>query len=440
MRSRSVILASVSSLFLTAAALAVTIGPDPAIPSSLRITTFATGLDFPYGMAVLPDNSLLVATNQSSSSIFASTARVLRFVDMNADGVADGPGVPVFTGVSGPVTGMAMSGSIVVLSTNESVLLLRAGAPGDPLTQIASMQFDYGSQPWSHNTRSVAIREIPGQGGSFEVLFNIGSQGNNTASAPQVNVSGLVSAALNPDSVYRLTISDNGTSVTPASLVQIASGLRNAFGLGFHPSGDVYIAENGIDGLVDANIPLSADELNRIPAAQVGTTMVNFGFPNHYIDYATGAVVGSGGTLPLAAFLPINGIRSEGPAGLAFAPTGFPAGLNDGIFIGFHGRGFAGGVNPENAVVYYDFVAARYFHFLLPGGNGPIDSLASSGNALFLADLTTTNSFNGAGTGAIYMVTDANAAIPEPASIWLSAAGLAALGLRRYAFSRRARA
>ena len=57
-------------------------------------------------------------------------------------------------------------------------------------------------------------------------------------------------------------------NVTASNLTQIASGLRNPAGFAFHPkTGDFYFEDNGIDGLSNPNEPLSADELNVIPAA-----------------------------------------------------------------------------------------------------------------------------------------------------------------------------
>ena len=52
---------------------------------------------------------------------------------------------------------------------------------------------------------------------------------------------------------------------------------------------------DGIDGLVDINEPTSADELNRIPREEIGTSIPDFGFPHDYIQYRTGQRIGSGG-------------------------------------------------------------------------------------------------------------------------------------------------
>jgi sugar lactone lactonase YvrE len=51
------------------AAAQLTIGGDPRVnPADFRITTFASGLNFPNGMAILPDGSLLVATSRPSQT------------------------------------------------------------------------------------------------------------------------------------------------------------------------------------------------------------------------------------------------------------------------------------------------------------------------------------------------------------------------------------
>ena len=108
-----------------------------------------------------------------------------------------------------------------------------------------------------------------------------------------------------------LTLTDNGTAVIATNLTRIAKGLRNADGFAFHRvTGDLHLEDNGIDGLVDANEPLSADELNWIPAAQVGNGPVpDFGFPTNYTSYRTNTLVGGGGVQPLVAFQPLPTTR-----------------------------------------------------------------------------------------------------------------------------------
>jgi hypothetical protein len=86
------------------AAHALNIGGPGVNPDDFRITTFASGLNFPYGMQVLSDGSLLVATSNpvdpSNPSFFNSVGELIRLVDSNGDGVAESRSV-AFSGLHG---------------------------------------------------------------------------------------------------------------------------------------------------------------------------------------------------------------------------------------------------------------------------------------------------------------------------------------------------
>jgi glucose/arabinose dehydrogenase len=407
------------------AAAAPMLASHPSIPPSLQLTTFATGLNYPYGMHVLPDGSLLVATGNPVSgqtSLFNSNLQILRYTDTDSNGVADGPASTVFNGPAGPATGMSGAGNVIAVATGgntgSQILLLQAGA-GGAITQVGSVQFTYPGF-WWHDTHAVALRETAG--GGYELLFSVGSQDNAVATAGAAGLSGLTNATLNPDSVYRMSFQISGSTATATGLTQVASGLRNGFGLAFDAAGNLYIADNGMD--LGGNTPLSADELNFIAAASASA--VDFGFPGTYIDYATGLQVGATGTLPQVAFLPQGGLKSEGAAGMALAPSGFPSTLNNGLFVGFHGVGGSGGpANDENPVVYVDLATNTYFHFLLGGrnGQGHLNSFASTPDALFVADLSSTGSLDQAGTGAIYRIATADVSAPEPSTLWTALLG-----------------
>src|SRR5205809_5992350 len=69
-------------------------------PTDFRITPFASGLDFPLGMAKLSDGSLLVGVSQGAN-FFNSTGKIVRFTDTNQDGIADGPGTVVYSNLPG---------------------------------------------------------------------------------------------------------------------------------------------------------------------------------------------------------------------------------------------------------------------------------------------------------------------------------------------------
>lgn len=394
------------------------VGGDPRVdPSRFRVTTFASGLNFPYGIQAQSDGSFLVATSRpATTSYFNSTGELIRLVDDDDDGRADGSGTVLYSGLPGVVTALAKAGSLWLATSarsgQERISVLREGAtPADPLTLVGEVRLSFPS-PWQHKSYALAVRDVPGNPQQHELFFNVGSQYNFGSATNQATASGLVTANLDDASIYRLTLSDDGANVSLGTPERIARGLRNAAGLAFQPvTGDLYFADNGIDTPGNVSEPLSVDELNRLTTDQIGGPVDDFGFPASYIEYRTGNVVGSGGIAPLVTFQPLGdrfaGSESEGPTEITFAPPGFPDGLNKGVFLGFHGQSnTAGPVNEENPLVYVDLDSGAYFHFV--GNDAPVghlDSLLALGASLFAVDLSTTGSLTGGvGTGAIYQI------------------------------------
>ena len=389
-------------------------------PANFRVTTFASGVSYPVGMAELSDGSLLVAVTDGPG-YFSSNGRLVRFVDANQDGVADGPGTTLVTGLTGGLTSVRIGGNLVfVTGQKKPIHVLRLGnSPGAAITPVDRIDLTYPTGGWLHPHSALAVRPTPGVALSYDMFFQLGSQVNFGATALTTLVA-LTSTnagaigSLNGDRIYKLTVVDRGTSMMFSGLLAIASGLRNPAGFAFHPkTGDFYFQDNGIDGLVDANEPLSADELNRIPAADIGGATVEFfGFPANYTEYRTGTIIGRAGIQPLVAFQPqpdpLTGEESEGPNDIAFAPASFPDGLNNGVFVGFHGKFNLGGLNnEENAMVYVDLATMNYFHFTpskLPGV-GHLDGLLNTRDSLFISDISTVGDLNGSpNLGAIYQI------------------------------------
>lgn len=412
---------------------------NPLISNQFEVTTFASGLNFPSSMQELSDGSILVGTSDpASGSIYNSTGTLLRFTDANHDGVADGAGQVVATGLVGAVTSVRQAGGLLFVTSTrpgaEQITVLRMGAsPADTLTTVGAIDFNFPSDQM-HTTYALAVRESPTTPGAHELFFNVGSRTNNTRSTDPVPVTGLLNANLNADSIYRVTVNDPGAGApTLSGLEQIATGLRNAAGIAFDPvNGDLYFEDNGIDGLVNANEPFSADELNRIAVGNIGGTIEDFGFPDNYVPYRTGGQGGPGEN-PLVAFQPIpdpvTGSRSEGPNEIAFAPTSFESILGRGVFVGFHGKFNSGGLtNDENPLVFYNLATDSYFHFIENDQSsvGHLDGLLSTSRGLFVSDLSAAGpvTFGGARQGSIYLI---RALVPEPSSILLTATALGAL-------------
>ncbi len=315
----------------------------------------------------------------------------------------------------GGVTSVRIGGRWVFVTgqgRGKPIHVLRLGdQPGDALTAVGQLELNYPSGSWLHPHSALAVRGVPGIVAQWELYFQLGSEFNIQPTARTVGLSstafpGAVGTLLG-DSVYRVTFTEVGRELFANAPVRVATGLRNAAGLVFDPvTGDLVFQDNGIDGLVDPNEPVSADELNRVPVDRLGQEPVpDFGFPTSYVAYRTGQVVGGAGVPPEVAFQPWNGSESEGAADIAFAPPEFPEGLNSGLFVGFHGRFSAGGLaNEENPLVYVNLRTRDYFHFV---GNqerqiGHLDGLLATRDSLFVSDLSSTGSLDARGRGVIY--------------------------------------
>ncbi len=225
--------------------------------------------------------------------------------------------------------------------------------------------------------------------------------------------------------MHRVTVTDAAGTITVGAPQQIARGLRNAAGLVFDGQGNLWLQDNGSDDRV-AHVALAADELNRISAADLGTTVPNFGFASMYVDYATGAAVGptEGVVQPLVAFLPIAGDRSEGAVELALAPSSFPGDLAGGVFVPFSGLFNQGGVNnDENPPVFVNTADNTYYHFIEDQIMGHPNGVLSTSDGLYLSDLNYLGFFGNFRNsnpdvpadeqGVIYMITY----VPGPSTI-----------------------
>ena len=399
---------------------------DPAL---FHVTEFATGLSNPLASVRLSDGSIGVGTYNS----------ILRFTDTNHDGVADAAGSALYS-APGARLGLVEAGGYyidshfhyITSSPSSTITILQPGTTAaDQLTVVGTLQVAFPSG-WIHSQPGIAVRPTPRAAGSFDLVFNVGSQFDHSVSTSPVQVSGLTTAAVDGDSLYALTLNLSGAAPSASNVRKIASGIRNVIGMGFQPgTGDFYFVDNAIDGTGPlGDEPPQAEELNRITAADFDNgSPHDFGYPNCYVQYRTGTQIGSGCVTPLVALQPIPngtalGSESEGATQLAFAPANFPAAFRNGVFIGFSGKGgVTGTANEENAIVYYDFTSGNFIHFSENSQNGvyqPI-GLLSTEDALYISDF---------GAGKVYQVS----AVPEPGTLWLMAiATLLLLAAGRYA-------
>jgi hypothetical protein len=218
---------------------------SPTVNSSLfTVNTFATGLNFAYSMQSLSDGSLAVLSTNT-----AGVGSVLRFTDTNHDGVADGAPTALYS-ANGLFTGLTKVGNYYTLGnlTDHTITLLKPGAtPSDPWTTAGSFNFDYGPN-WEHNTVGITARPTPGSPGSYDLIFNIGSEFNDQLSTDKVALTGLAQATLTGDSLYAVTIDETGAAPSASNVRQVATGIRNVAGMQFDAAGNFYFADNAIDG------------------------------------------------------------------------------------------------------------------------------------------------------------------------------------------------
>jgi len=390
-----------------------TFGGGLTASDTFHVTVFASELPYPYGLAELPDGSLLVGINEpTDGSYFGSTGAIVRLIDDDGDGVADGPPLSVAAGLPGAMSAVRVAGDLVfavdTLPGDARISILRLGATADaPLEPLGSLLFSYAEQ-MDHGTYGIAATEIADEPGRYDLYFNVGSIANDAVGGV-AEVSGLTTGTLMDASIYRVHIEDENGVLTGSAPQQIARGLRNAAGLAIDErTGDLWFEDNGIDTPDNRIEALSADELNYLPADAIGGDVEDFGFPDSYIDYRSGEAIGRDSTAPIVAFGPTGGSENEGAADIALSPRSFPNRLDDGVFVGFHGQwDEVGEANEENPVAYVDRETGVVTHVVSNDEPliGHLDGLLATHDALYLADMTGTGSLVGTEpTGVIYRV------------------------------------
>lgn len=432
-------------LILPACWLIVLLAAVPATPqftlkgtgvnaADFTVTTFATGLNWPLGMAFLADSSIVVGISKGTSFFGSTTGAIVRLSDTNNDGVSDTFDTLAVLS-SGKTSALRRGGNLLFVTGQGSgnpITIWRVGTNAtDALTLQGTLTLTYPSGSWYHPHSGLAVRPTPNVSSAYDLIFSVGSDSNATNSVRTLALTSDigVSGTLEDESVYMVRITDGGSSVSASNLVQLADGLRNATGFDFHPtSGDMYFQDNGIDGLVNANEPHSADELNILPAADIGVTLYDYGFPDSYTAYRTGTIVGGVGTQPLIAFQPLQPdttVQLEGPQDVVFAPRGFPDYLNNGLFVGMHGKFSAGGVaNEENPLVFVNLTDTTYFAFVdqLETGVGHLDGLLAGTDFLLVADISPDGGFGAGDTdeGKIYKIKRTAAGLSAPRFLYVN--------------------
>ena len=218
------------------------------------VTEFASNLNFPVGMAELSDGSLLVGVSNGSTFFGSNSGQILRLADTDGDGVAEQQTVVANSVPGGGLSALRVEGDLVFTTgqgRGKPITIYRLGeSPSDALTQLGELAINYPGGGWLHPHSALATRPTPGNANGVDLFFQLGSRTNFDATSATVELTSDigVSGTLAGDAIHMITVVDDGQSVSGQDLTQIATGLRNAAGMTFHPTtGDLYLQDNGID-------------------------------------------------------------------------------------------------------------------------------------------------------------------------------------------------
>ena len=399
--------------------------PTGVSGGSLNVSTLATGMSFPYSMQASNGFVLAGVSNPQSGGDYLSATGGLVQIAPNGTQSSVYSAFPAAVQSVRRITDNLYAVAQAGTDTTQITFMQPGAHPGDSFTNLGAINFAASNAGEIFNI-TLATRQTPGQNGSYDLFFSMNGDTDHTQSTGSATLSGLASGSLEYNSIAKVTVTPTGGAPTVTGLQEVAKGVRNTAGMVFDAAGNLYLGDNGWD-VPNTSTPQSADELNFLAASAIANgTIADFGFPNNYIDYATGTFVGGNGIAPLAAFLPQNGNASLGIAEMALAPVNFPTGLNNGLFVSFYGKWEQAGANNNTGpLLYYDFGTGHYSTFIASGqtGVGHLTSLTSTADALYIGDMNSYGTVrHGPIDGVVYEI---QANTPEPATWTMILGGLA---------------
>lgn len=300
-------------------------GQTPVAAPGLRVQAFASGLDHPRWIEVLPNGDVLVAESMSEESpprsfidratkatmrragaLGASANRVTLWRDADGDGVAEVR--EVFVENQRQPFGMALAGETFYLGNSDGIVAFdytpgatRIAGPGRRLLDF---------KPGGHWTRSLLLspdrtRLYAGVGS----LTNIGDEG--------------MAAEEGRAAIWELDLASGAARI-------FASGLRNPVGMAWGPpDGRLWTVVNERDGLGDETPP------DYLTSVQEGGF---YGWPYCYWGQTVDDRVPQDAALVARAIRPDYALGGHTASlGLCWMPEGTLPGFPDGMVIGQHG-------------------------------------------------------------------------------------------------------
>ena len=300
-------------------------GQKPVAAPGLKVNAFATGLQHPRWIEVLPNGDVLVAeSNQVGAqvrSLFSyamhatmrraralgdSANRITLFRDVDGDGVAEQRNV-FMEGLNQPF-GMALLGDTFYVGNTDGVMAFPYVKGADRITAPGKKLVSF--KPGGHWTRSL----LPSPDGR-KLFAGVGSSSNIADNGMTVEEGRAA--------IYELDVASGSSRI-------FASGLRNAVGMAWEPqTGVLWTVVNERDGLGDETPP---DYLTSVRSGGF------YGWPYCYWGQTVDDRVPQDPAAVAKAITPDYALGGHTASlGLCWLPAGTLPGFPDGMAIGQHG-------------------------------------------------------------------------------------------------------
>jgi glucose/arabinose dehydrogenase len=300
-------------------------GETPQAAPGLKVNAFATGLDHPRWIEVLPNGDVLVAesnqvagpprsvfhyamqaTMRRADALGVSANRITLLRDRDGDGVAEVRGA-FMEGLSQPF-GMALVGDTFYVGNTDGVVAFPYTAGADRIT--ASGRKLVAFKPNGHWTRSLLLSPD-----SKKLYAGVGSLSNIGEMGMEVEAGRAA--------IYELDLASGRSRI-------FAGGLRNAVGMAWEPTtGVLWTVVNERDGLGDETPP---DYLTSVRDGGF------YGWPYCYWGQTVDDRVPQDAALVAKAITPDYALGGHTASlGLCWMPAGTLPGFPDGMAIGQHG-------------------------------------------------------------------------------------------------------
>jgi len=300
-------------------------GEKPTAAPGLKVNAFATGLDHPRWINVLPNGDVLIAestqiagtprsvfhyamqaTMRRAAALGVSANRITLLRDKDGDGVAEIRGA-FMEGLSQPF-GMALVGDTFYVGNTDGVVAFPYSAGADRITAQGKKLVTF--KPSGHWTRSL-LASADGK----KLYAGVGSLTNIADDGFE--------AEEGRACIYELDLASGASRI-------FAGGLRNAVGLAWEPKTNVlWTVVNERDGLGDETPP---DYLTSVREGGF------YGWPYCYWGQTVDDRVPQDPAMVAKAITPDYALGGHTASlGLCWMPAGSLPGFPDGMAIGQHG-------------------------------------------------------------------------------------------------------